>query len=329
MNKKPGIQIFFVSIILFFSIILSGCINNDNNSDDDLKNIIQIKGKDGQYSSIKDAINDCEENDVILVGKGVYKEKVVVYKSVTLLGEDNDKTIIDADELDYGMYIIADFVNVENFTIKNSGGIGYTDAGIYIQSKNNIISNNKIVDNKKHGIYVFNGSNNSFIGNFFSGNTYGIYAVGLYENQINNLNIVDNIYLNNSELGIYLRNCENSIIKNNVISDSNYGMHMQHSDENFLSFNLFTENNIGLYLCCGAENNIIFKNDFLDNYEYNAMSNVNNTFDYLGFGNFWDDYNGYDNNSDGFGDQPYIILHNEYIIDIFNQDNYPLMDSIR
>lgn len=324
MDKRLGLQIFFVIMILFSFIILSGCINNNN-----FENIIKIKGRDSQYFSIKDAINDCEDGDIIIVGQGIYKEKVVVYKSVTLLGEDNEKTIIDADELDYGIYIIADFVDIENFTIKNSGDIGYYDAGIYIQSKNNIISNNKIVDNKEHGIYVYNGSNNSFVDNFFSGNTYGIYAVGLYEDQINNLNIFDNICVNNSELGIYLRNCENSVIKNNIISNSNYGLHMQHSDENIVSFNLFTENNIGLYLCCGAEDNIVFKNEFLDNYEYNTKSNTNNSFDYLGFGNFWDDYNGYDNNSDGFGDQPYIVFHNEYMIDVFNQDNYPLMNRIR
>lgn len=37
-------------------------------------------------------------------------------------------------------------------------------------------------------------------------------------------------------------------------------------------------------------------------------------------GNFWSDYNGTDTNGDGIGDTPYVI-------DVLNQDRYPLMQS--
>jgi parallel beta-helix repeat protein len=37
-------------------------------------------------------------------------------------------------------------------------------------------------------------------------------------------------------------------------------------------------------------------------------------------GNFWSDYNGTDRNGDGIGDTPYVI-------DVLNQDRYPLMQS--
>jgi parallel beta-helix repeat protein len=325
------LKIFILNLILFFSVF-SGCINDNNGLDDDngndLENNIKIKGKDTIYFSIMDAVNDCEDGDIVIVGKGIYKERISVYKSITLTGVNTEKTIIDADKSSHGIYIIADSVNINNFTIKNSGGISYNDAGIYIQSNKNRIVNNRLIDNKKYGIYVFNGSNNSIVDNFFSNNGYGLYAVGSYQDQINRLNISNNICLNNSELGIYLRNCVNSTIKNNVISDSNYGLHMQHSDENIISFNLFTKSNIGLYLCCGAEDNIIFKNNFLNNYEYHSKSNTENKFDYQGFGNFWDDYNGVDYNSDGIGDEAYIVFHNEDI-DVYNQDSYPLIDMIR
>jgi hypothetical protein len=38
-------------------------------------------------------------------------------------------------------------------------------------------------------------------------------------------------------------------------------------------------------------------------------------------GNFWSDYNGTDNNRDGVGDAPYVI-------DIHNQDRYPLIQIV-
>ena len=323
MEKKLGLKILILVMIIFFSIF-SGCIKTDN----DIENNVIIKGKDGVYTSINDAVNNCEDGDIIVVGQGTYKEKILIPKSVTLLGENKEKTIIDADKLDYAIYITADFVTIKNFTIKNTDDVGYKNAGIYVYSNNNIISNNKIINSKMYGIYVYNGSNNSFVDNFFSNNKFGIYAVGIGHIKIKNLNISDNTCFNNSELGIYLKFCYNSTIKNNIISGSNYGLHMQYSGLNIISFNLFTKNNLGLFFCCGSENNIVFKNSFMDNYEYNAKSNTENQFDYQGFGNFWADYNGTDNDSDGIGDQAYVIFHNE-MIDVFNQDSYPLIERIR
>lgn len=323
MEKKLGLKILILLLILFFSIF-SGCINNDN----DLENNVIIKGKDGSYSSIKDAVNNCEDGDIIVVGQGTYKERILISESVTLLGENKEKTIIDADKLDYAIYIAADSVTIKNFTIKNTDDVGYINAGIYVNSNNNMIANNNILDSKMYGVYVYNGSNNSFVDNFFSNNKFGIYAVGIGHIKIKNLNILDNICLNNSELGIYLRFSYNSTIKNNIISGSNYGLNMQYSGRNIISFNLFTKNNLGLFFCCGSENNIVFKNSFVDNYEYNAKSNTKNQFDYQGFGNFWDDYNGTDNNSDGIGDQAHVVFHNENI-DVYNQDSYPLIERIR
>ena len=309
-------------IILFFSVF-SGCINDNH-----LESIVKIKGKNGSYKSIKDAIDSCEEGDIILVGQGTYKEKTLVSKTITLLGENKEKTIIDADKLDYAFLITADSVTIKNFTIKNTDDKWNRRAGIYVQSNNNVISNNKIINNKMYGVYLYNGSNNSFVDNSFSNNEFGIYVVGIAHIKVKNLNISNNIYSNNSELGIYLKFCYNSTIKNNIISGSNYGLHMQYSGYNMISLNLFTKNNLGVFFCCGSENNTVFKNSFIDNNEHNAKSNTINQFDYQGFGNYWDDYNGIDNDSDGFGDQAYIIFHNEYI-DVYNQDEYPLIERIK
>jgi nitrous oxidase accessory protein NosD len=37
-------------------------------------------------------------------------------------------------------------------------------------------------------------------------------------------------------------------------------------------------------------------------------------------GNYWSDYNGTDGNHDGIGDTPYVV-------DVLNQDRYPLMQN--
>ncbi len=47
------------------------------------------------YSSIQEAINNAIEGNTIFIKKGTYVENPVVNKSVSLIGEDRDSTVID------------------------------------------------------------------------------------------------------------------------------------------------------------------------------------------------------------------------------------------
>jgi nitrous oxidase accessory protein NosD len=53
--------------------------------------------------------------------------------------------------------------------------------------------------------------------------------------------------------------------------------------------------------------------------EYNQSEQVH-TWDNGKEGNYWSDYNGTDGNHDGIGDTPYVV-------DVLNQDRYPLMQN--
>jgi len=50
------------------------------------------------YKNIQDAINNANDGDAIYTHSGTYSENVEVDKSVTLIGEDKETTIIIADE---------------------------------------------------------------------------------------------------------------------------------------------------------------------------------------------------------------------------------------
>ena len=80
-----------------------------------------------------------------------------------------------------------------------------------------------------------------------------------------------------------------------------------------------SENLEGIDLCCGSGHNIIYLNSFEKNNK-NANDDLFNQWDNGIVGNYWDDYNGEDNNDDGIGDVPYNITHPE------NFDHYPLMN---
>ena len=75
----------------------------------------------------------------------------------------------------------------------------------------------------------------------------------------------------------------------------------------------------GLYFCCGAKNNVVFSNSFINNSQWNAKSGNVNQWDNGTHGNYWDDYEGIDADSDCIGDTPYNITNK-------NKDIYPLID---
>ena len=82
-------------------------------------------------------------------------------------------------------------------------------------------------------------------------------------------------------------------------------------------------NSYALRLTDDATENIIYHNNFFDNekqvflpFPYKTKANYwDNEYE----GNYWDDYTGTDENHDGIGDTPYVI-------DLSNQDNFPLMN---
>ena len=66
------------------------------------------------YPTIQAAIDNASEGDTIFVKKGVYVENPVVNKSVSLVGEDRDATVIDVTA---GLKVESNNVTITGFTI--------------------------------------------------------------------------------------------------------------------------------------------------------------------------------------------------------------------
>jgi len=125
--------------------------------------------------------------------------------------------------------------------------------------------------------------------------------------------------------GIYLINSGSNTIQDNTIENNYIGIYLEsNSNANTIKSNDI-QNNVmyGMFVTVSSIDNTIYLNDFSDNYDSNARDHGSNNWDYVSQGNYWDDYNDYDNNSDGIGDRPYIIEG-----DSGNQDNYPLGDFL-
>ena len=119
----------------------------------------------------------------------------------------------------------------------------------------------------------------------------------------------------------------NNIISRNKIYDNDVGIRLKGSKFNNVFKNEFNNNsNKGLYICCGAKDNIIYNNSFINNKKHvdYTISNVN-PFYKDGFGNYWDDYlERYPNATqlNGVWNTSYQIPDSSF------EDKYPLVEPV-
>lgn len=219
---------------------------------------------------------------------------------------------------------IQDAINAasENDTI-------YVYSGIY--NENIVIGKNIKLIGAGIGSATINGNgahtikinqNNVQISNFTITNTGETYYC-LYLNNVRDCLIKDNVVKYGAN-GLYILESEDNTIEENIIENNNVGVYLSNSYGNIIKRNNI-QNNVmnGVFITSTSSGNIIYQNDFADNYDSNGRDDGSNYWDYNFKGNYWDDYNDYDSNGNGTGDNPYIISGNGD-----NKDNYPLGDFL-
>ena len=149
------------------------------------------------HAKIQQAIDAASHGDTVLVDSGTYFENIKFYKSVKLIGEDRDSTIIQHNGSDETVSILVDGCIFNGFTVRNS--IGGSFSGINIESNDNVITNNIIENNSGWGIYLFYSSNNIIKNNIFIND--GLNIVGDIKSWITNK--VENNTINGKSLIFY------------------------------------------------------------------------------------------------------------------------------
>ena len=159
------------------------------------------------YPTIQEAINAADPNDKIIVKNGTYNENIVLNKTVSLIGESRQETIIDGKKGKV-IEITANNVYLENFTIKNG------NIGVHLSNSNGTIIKHVNVTKCETGIYIDKSYNSSLKNNQLNENNYSFRIEGVdiehYLHDIDTSNWVENkpVY--------YLVNKHDLDISNNI-----------------------------------------------------------------------------------------------------------------
>jgi len=238
------------------------------------------------FHKIQDGINNASAGDTVFVYAGTYNESVEVNKSISLVGEDRDLTIIDGGSSSFAAQLTANQVNVRNFTMRKSI-LTPSDYGLLVVSSHCTITHNKITG-AYEGVAIYLSRNNT---------------------------ISDNIITSNSNDGVLLSFSYNNVLSDNIITYNYVGMSLSLSSNNVFSGNTISNNYQGLSIISHSSYNTFYHNNFYDGVD--IANDSLNVWDLNGEGNFWRNYTGSDLNEDGIGDVYYMINPS-------NRDYYPL-----
>nr|WP_292373297.1 NosD domain-containing protein [Methanosarcina sp. UBA411] len=185
--------------------------------------------------SIQQAIDNSSSGDIIAIYPGLYKENLVVDKSLVILskpGESTETIIQAADPEKDVFYVAADNVAIGGFNV-----IGTSKAGIYYTGSDGIIAGNELGSNE-YGIYLEKAENITIENNNASQNGCGIYLKNSRKNKLVNNEVNYNWFKwGKYRNGVLLKNSSNNKLTDNNISRNWDGICLENSSNNELSKN--------------------------------------------------------------------------------------------
>jgi len=238
-----GIIILLIGVSVAPSIAINVVKIKSSTQSSLIGNTLYVGGSgEGNYSSIQRAIYDASDGDTVFVfdDSSPYIEwDILIDKSINLIGEDRNTTIIDG----YNSGVIIKInscsnVIIQGFTIKDGGYKYLENIIILIDSCNNCIISNNFLDNSEslEGVR----------------STDGVCLI-----ESNNVQITNNIIFNGRS--IILRKSNDNIIAHNKLLDAQIILEGS-SNNNNISYNVLANDYYGIELYNSNYNTLCYNN---------------------------------------------------------------------
>ncbi len=261
------------------------------------------------FATIKAAIDLAENGTTIYVYNGTYYGSHNIPKTLTLIGEDKNSTIIDAEKRAHAMNFNAYYINLSGFTICNTRDWA-NDCGIYlhnqwtdpIKTHYNTIKNNIFYAHREAAITTIGSNYNIIADNVFMDCNSGIESGAIHKENIianntvigcdiflwgdpKNDVVIDNHIISGS---IIVKAGLNNLIKNNEVENGGNIELLWETTGNTIEDNTLTSS--GAIVLEETTNNILRNNNFINS---KGISIFGSDID------FWKTHSIENNNADG------------------------------
>jgi parallel beta-helix repeat protein len=177
------------------------------------------------FQHIQDAIDAVEQYTTIYVFNGLYREHLLITKTLAIVGEHRDQAIIEGVD-NKGIVLIegVDRVSIHNVTIQHSDDITDGQFGISTNATQHVYLTTNTIQNNNAGIVIGRGSENCIIkGNSIVNNAIGIDLCTSHQNLIYGNTITGN------DLNLLLYNSNNNKVMKNCIVDGGKNIRFHNS----------------------------------------------------------------------------------------------------
>lgn len=220
-------------------------------------------GPGNDSETIQLAIDMADAGDTVYAYEGLYNESPLIDKTLTLIGEDRETTIINGEGNSFGIYLSnADYINVSGFTVHSAAtnfqlfnvnhatirGNIIKEAGANAMkittSNNSLVENNRFTGNLK-GLLISSHSNDNIVKNNSMNSTYN-KSISIESESHGNR--VEGNQISGSLIGVLVYKVDDTRIENNDISDCGEGLRLLDLDDIAIIDNIFSDNDIAIKL---------------------------------------------------------------------------------
>jgi nitrous oxidase accessory protein len=194
--------------------------------------------------------------------------------------------------------------------------ISFARDGIYVDVSSNALFRGNKIHHLRYGTHYMNTNHSTWENNESYLNRGGLALM-----EVRDLTVRNNMAWGNTDHGIMLRTIQDSVIENNVVAGNGRGLFIYDAEYNIVRANLVIGNRVGIHLTAGSGNNKVDGNDFINNQEQVKYVAARDVEWGRTRGNYWSNYNGWDQNADGIGDMAYEAND---VVDRLNWQ-YPLL----
>jgi parallel beta-helix repeat protein len=222
------------------------------------------------FPTIQEAIDNASAGDRVFVKRGIYDDKIVIDKSISLIGEDRETTIIRPASYayflswEYGIQVAADNVTISGFTIDGAvhditiqvrdfpigwksiteSSIKNVNDGIILgDSKGVRIFGNIIINNKRAGISV-SGENNQVYQNNITDNDAGVVTNADTKARIfkPTCHVISENMIARNNVGISVSSSNTTVLGNEVVDNYREGISVSNCFNVTVSGNIISNN---------------------------------------------------------------------------------------